>query len=1319
MAYDGMRDYMAAKLQKQQHQNGEYGTAALSRVLEPTILWFDGFLGPEHSMLDMKTLCVRHGATVVDVLTLSVTHIIAVHLTARKLELWKNRRVVDPQWLHESIKAGRLLPWQRFGIVQRTSASLFNTAALAPTKEQAPQQLLPHQSTSTHNIHKAHAGQSWKAKNSATAEGFLEKYYSSSRLSKISNWKADLKDFVAELEMTYPKPERPSKAASSSKRTIMHVDMDCFFASVALRNRPELRSLPVAVCHSKGIAGGSTAMHYGLGEESFSSTSEIASCNYVARSFGVRNGMLLGKAQKLVATSAAMGNTTAGKASPSSATRLITLPYQFDAYDEVSKILYRLLHKTSDSLMVVSCDEAYIDVSSQVIERGTGKEMEIAEALRAQIFEQSQGCCASIGIGENMFLARVATKRAKPDGVFALLGSTEDIQKELFTMNVHDLPGVGYVIAKQMNDINIHTCRDLARLSLSACKKHFGDANGSKLYQFARGIDTRPFENKSRQSVGVEVNWGIRFQALSEVHTFLSQLVQELLVRLAKTRMMGRQITLKVKKKLYEGEPTKLLGCGHCLDLSKTRPIAPEISDLKGTLLKDVLELYQELGVSPDDLRGVGIHMSKLADTNGTSSVGLKGQTLLKFGFSSKINDAEAKADHREMYVPDNGQKGAKHEVPSVSGVHFQPQPSSSQIDWGIVELLPKEIQLELRSLKRKSSSTTSATRGLEKRVEKLDAPSGKNARRSPPPSFCGETSFSGIARLFAAWVKSSDGPALSSDVEKVCSYLRALVRCCQGDKCARLLRELARLAAEDSRERKGKGRAGSAVAAGYTTWTDAVKSIVDACNAEFMCEYGAPLKLSGLDPDGFARPTVVSRWPVIVTDAVNAVLAEALAADTDAPSRDPGPVVALLSQLKYEIARDKPLSPIPAVVADALDNFSPDYWNAAVRAHFPHASFFTASWLFAECFLYARIHAAVNSQPEWAGFDVFLRGKTAAFKDSGAKVAAITGESSTLWHSLAKPGQESHEALVANAHAMAATPSGFKTHLRELLLLSLWGNATDLSMFAGLSEEQVQKMHSEASGEANIVSNHIPEILDYFDSAFPTPSADVGASFAPISHADGGRRRVDFVLDNSGFELFSDILLADYLHQTGRVQKTVFHCKPIPWFVSDTLPSDFDWLLSALAGPTEFFDAPFTAKQEACAKALQARCRGYIDSGAWVITSDPIWCTFWAHEHIHQEAPHIYGEWMQESGAVIFKGDLNYRKLVYDCRFPATTPFRTAIGSIAQLPAVISLRTNKSDPIVGLAQGVEERLLSTGHNDWRWSGKFAVVEFCQASNSV
>ncbi|KAI9350125.1 hypothetical protein BDR26DRAFT_891444 [Obelidium mucronatum] len=841
MAFSGFREYMHVKLDKQQNQNKEYGAGVESTVLASIVLWFDGYLGSEYSLLDMKTLCIKHGAIVSDILTTRCTHIIAVSLTDRKvtnqsctdylltqfacsiesntkIELWKNRRIVQPDWILESIKQKKLLPWYKFGIIQKSNVSLFGSvnSVLPPSNSgngsssgtqtpsssklpihdiafQVPQEVKNYLKTTTlesnpnstelssmtsetaptsptvptprHKTQLNRESTEFAVKNSATATGFLSKYYQSSRLSKISNWKSDLRDYVMQLQHEMKQAEKNGKIVSgigtaklklnsnksgesnSNLKTIMHIDMDCFFASVALISRPEYKSKPIVICHSKGTGGSFDAPNQTESNNNSTnnnnkpnsySTSEIASCNYVSRKYGIRNGMLLGRAQQLLAQNA--------DAKANGHTVLLSLPYEFERYDEISKTLYKILCECCDDIMVVSCDEAYIDVSKQVHQRGLGVEMEIARNIRERIFKETGGCCASIGIGENMVVARVATKKAKPDGI-CLLVDQEAMKKEFLNLNVDDLPGVGYVMTKQMDEMGIKTCGDLELLSLGEC------------------IDNRPLENKARQSVGAEVNWGVRFQTMDEAHVFLRELSQEVYQRMEKTGVQGRHMTMKVKKKLYDGEPTKFLGCGHCQDMSKSKTVEVPFRDEDG-LFKEALGLFKELGVSATDLRGVGIHVSKLVN----KSAAMKGQILLNFGAAKQSKPEDAGFAREDSTSIQQSPKRRRLVEPEAASWF----PSASQIDWSIVDNLPEEIRAEIMAMN-KPPITDPIRPRPDQAAPSLQPPPPRHQQKpemkvqnvAHPPTLLGRHSFGDVRKVLQDWVDSSAEP-MKRDTSRV-----------------------------------------------------------------------------------------------------------------------------------------------------------------------------------------------------------------------------------------------------------------------------------------------------------------------------------------------------------------------------------------------------------------------------------------------------------------------------------------------------------------------------------------------------------------------
>ncbi|KAL9932735.1 hypothetical protein V8E36_008434 [Tilletia maclaganii] len=259
----------------------------------------------------------------------------------------------------------------------------------------------------------------WRESNTATSESFLSGYFAKSRLHHLSTWKSQMQDIVGQaLREEGSGRERGSPdLPHGTQRIIMHIDFDSYFVTVGLRTRPELRGKPVVVCHS---ISNTVDQHQ-------SSTSEIASCSYEARAFGVRNGMSLGQARKYCP-------------------QIQAIPYAFQEYHDTSIQLYSLLLAHADAIEAVSVDEALIDVSLllQALLRRDTAEIEasalaarfhshneaanppmpspataLAQALREEISERT-GCSASIGIGSNVLLARLATRKAKPGGVWHL-----------------------------------------------------------------------------------------------------------------------------------------------------------------------------------------------------------------------------------------------------------------------------------------------------------------------------------------------------------------------------------------------------------------------------------------------------------------------------------------------------------------------------------------------------------------------------------------------------------------------------------------------------------------------------------------------------------------------------------------------------------------------------------------------------------------------------------------------------------------------------------------------------------------------------------
>ena len=203
----------------------------------------------------------------------------------------------------------------------------------------------------------------------------------------------------------------------------------------------------------------------------------------------------------------------------------------------------------------------------------------------------------------------------------------------------------------------------------------------------------------------------------------------------------------------------------------------------------------------------------------------------------------------------------------------------------------------------------------------------------------------------------------------------------------------------------------------------------------------------------------------------------------------------------------------------------------------------------------------------------------------------------------------------------------------------------------------------------------------------------------------------------------------ADFLIQSGLATHIKFHGKRFAWFVSDVTKKDWEWLLNTMCYGQLFPKASDTEKESLKRLGQRWKVRFIVSSflytklistqqyeqeGKWVYEQHPFWCTGYTFWELHSEAPDLFLH-LSRSDLVYFKGDLNHRKLTYDCAAPASTPFDQAIGSMASAsgaPRIWCLRTIKSDVVVGLGDegDVLADKLDKEEAGWKISGKYAVV---------
>ncbi|KAG4110337.1 hypothetical protein ERO13_D13G043200v2 [Gossypium hirsutum] len=451
---------------------------------------------------------------------------------------------------------------------------------------------------------------------------FVENYFKNSRLHFIGTWRNRYRSRFPSLSNGFTK-SHSNVSAGTQKTPIIHIDMDCFFVSVVIRSHPELNDKPVAVCHSDNPKG----------------TAEISSANYPARDYGIKAGMFVRDAKSLCP-------------------QLVILPYNFESYEEVADQFYNILHKHCNRVQAVSCDEAFLDVTDL-----EGKDPQLlASAVRKEISEAT-GCTASAGIAENMLMARLATRTAKPNGQCYI--HPERVDEYLDQLPIKVLPGIGHVLAEKLKNKNVRTCGELRLISKDSLQKYFGIKTGEMLWNYSRGMDNRLVGMiQESKSVGAEVNWGVRFRDLQHAQHFLLDLCKEVSLRLQGCGVQGRTFTLKIKKRRKDaGEPAKFMGCGDCENLSHSTTVP---------LATDDIEVLQRIS---KQLFG-SFHI----DSEG-KSVG---------GNSGVLRIASVENSVHETNNAPNGE-GGSNQSSSV--------PPLCHLDMGVVENLPSELLSELNEI--------------------------------------------------------------------------------------------------------------------------------------------------------------------------------------------------------------------------------------------------------------------------------------------------------------------------------------------------------------------------------------------------------------------------------------------------------------------------------------------------------------------------------------------------------------------------------------------------------------------------------------------
>lgn len=346
----------------------------------------------------------------------------------------------------------------------------------------------------------------------------------------------------------------------------MHIDMDAFFASVELLERPDLVGKPV-------IVGGRGAR------------SVVTAATYEARKYGVNSAMPMSIALRRCPNA-------------------IVLEPHFERYRHYSKVVMGLCSDVTPLVEPLSIDEAFLDVAGA--RRLLGTPWEMGTELRRRVrTETGLGC--SIGVAATKFIAKLASSRAKPDGLLVVpLGETLDF---LHPLPISALWGVGSKTEEQLTRLGLRTVGDVAQTPLTSLTSTLGEAAGEKLHALAWARDPRTVTtSREEKSVGHEVTFEYDVTEPATVLRELLRMSNQVAVRLRRAGLVGRTVVLKLR-------------FGDFTTITRSRKLE-EHTDLGRRIYDEVADIYRAVGRPDSRIRLVGVRMEQLASA-GDAALGL------------------------------------------------------------------------------------------------------------------------------------------------------------------------------------------------------------------------------------------------------------------------------------------------------------------------------------------------------------------------------------------------------------------------------------------------------------------------------------------------------------------------------------------------------------------------------------------------------------------------------------------------------------------------------------------------------------------------
>ncbi|MDH6026103.1 DNA polymerase IV [Vibrio splendidus] len=325
-------------------------------------------------------------------------------------------------------------------------------------------------------------------------------------------------------------------AGEEKVRKIIHVDMDCFYAAVEIRDNPSYRNRPLAV--------GGHEKQRGV----------LSTCNYEARKFGIRSAMPTGKALQLCPN-------------------LLVVPGRMSVYVEISKKIREIFSRYTSIIEPLSLDEAFLDVTDS--KQCHGSATLIAEAIRRDIWNELN-LTASAGIAPIKFLAKVASDMNKPNGQFVI--PPQDVQAVIDELPLEKIPGVGKVSIEKLHQAGFFTCKDIKESDYRDLLLRFG-RQGASLWKRSHGVDDREvIIERERKSVGVERTFTQNISTYAECWQVIEdKLFPELETRLEKASPSKAIIKQGIKLKFADFQQTTIEHIHASLDREHFKELLSEI----------------------------------------------------------------------------------------------------------------------------------------------------------------------------------------------------------------------------------------------------------------------------------------------------------------------------------------------------------------------------------------------------------------------------------------------------------------------------------------------------------------------------------------------------------------------------------------------------------------------------------------------------------------------------------------------------------------------------------------------------------------------